>query len=189
MIRALLITAGLAFWSGSLQAEEFPNPLYTNWAKFKPGTSVTQKSSVDAPGFKTETELTYELIKVTEKDVTLKYTANMTFNGQMVATPPQEMVYTKMVTRHEAVAESKEEQPVQEYKSETDPDETLTIDGQKFVCRVSRSTNKMGDINASTKVWQSDDVPGQTLKLESSVDQGAAGKTVTTLVTTKVVIK
>lgn len=185
MIRVLMVSFALAFTGGWLQAEEIPNPLYSNWAKFKPGTSVTQKNVVDAPGFKTETELTYELVKVTDDNLTLKYSTKMTFNGQAVTTPPQEIVHTKMVTKHSSPAASLD----QEYKSEKDPDETLTIDDKKVICKVSRSTSKMAGIQSSTKVWMSEDVPGQTLKMESTVDQGAAGKTVSTLETIKIDIK
>src|SRR5262249_30282313 len=63
----------LALTAGRTAAQEtVDNPEYATWSKFKPGTSVTYKSTTTAAGMMTEATMTITLVEVATDKVVLE---------------------------------------------------------------------------------------------------------------------
>ena len=146
------------------------NPQYTSWAKHKPGTSVTMKMTQAQGGQNRDMELKQTLKEVKPDEVTVEL--QMTAMGQsMPGTPlkikskvtPDEAKYGQLPPG--AKADVKEV-----------GNESVTVGGQTYNCKVSEVTGEAEGTKSNGKLWRSEEVPGEIVKMEMTSD-GANGGT------------
>ena len=80
----LSLVALLVLAAGPAAAEEIENPEFTNWSKFKKGTSVTRKSTVTIRGTPTEQTLTETLVEVAADKVAVATEVVVKVQGQVL---------------------------------------------------------------------------------------------------------
>jgi hypothetical protein len=162
---ALALMAPAAF-----AAEQIDNPMYAQWKKYKPGTWVTTKTVADFGGNKSETETTTKLIEITPEKAVIEMTSVMSFGGQKL--PPQpgtKMDVPAKVNKPDAAATG--DQPKPDVKESS---EDVTVSGKTLKCKVTETTTKGPAGEMTAKVWQSDEVPGSVVKMETKMAQGSS---------------
>jgi hypothetical protein len=159
--------------------DEMDNPQYQQWAKFKVGSSVTMKMVTDSGGFKMEMVTTTTLKALTDKEATIEIKSSMVIGGNKMDQPVQEQ---KIPAKIEKVEVKKVEGEEQEMPKVEEGKESLEIDGKTVACKWTKSTSDMAGSKTVAKIWLSDDVPGNMVKMESTTT-GEATATVKSSVT------
>ncbi len=168
---AVLVSAG-----GSVLAQEkVENPMYATWAKFKPGTSVTHKSTTSGAMFTAESTITTKLVEVTADKVVVEVTITSKAAGKEFQLPAMKQDYAKMVELPKgAKKEDFGKKPEGAVKEGT---ETLKIAGHEIKTKWYEIEVKKDGMEAKSKMWMSDDVPGSLVKMESKVAAPIAAET------------
>ena len=162
---ALVVTGGAA-----LAQEKVENPEYSAWAKYKVGTSVTERTIV--AGTSEETLTTTTLVKVTPEKVVVKVTAVTTEGGKRRAAAPREEEYPKTVALPKGVSKAAfaAGKPKGTKKEGT---ETLKLFGQELTTKwyeyEEKDKEKTSLREFKSKVWVSDEVPMRAVKMHVKV--------------------
>jgi hypothetical protein len=163
---ALVLIAGVAS-----AADTMPNPEFTNWSKFKKGTSVTVKTTSTGGGAESETLSTSTLVEVGEDKVVVEYVSVSKVNGMEFKLPPakREIPKTITVTKVDNTkADPKDPNKPVEVASEMGT-ETIKAVGTEFKTTWRKNKVEAGGTTSISKIWMSDDVPGMMVKMESTV--------------------
>jgi hypothetical protein len=154
----------------ALRAEEKLNPQYASWAKFKPGTRIAQISSSTTNGVRTDTKITWELLKVADTKLTLQGSQEVTFNGKALPNlPPTKFEVKKMVESNPKSGPI----PINEVTEGVDRTVTdegkqdVTIDGKSYSCQVELVTTKFSGDITTYRSWKSEEIPGGLFKAET----------------------
>ena len=155
------------------------SPLYLRWARFKPGTRVVYRETSEVPGQdKTEQQTSYQLMSVSDDKVVVAVKVEFVeAGGKLVANPSQEFTHAH---RFELPAGAKAEDYDRPKGATAAPDETVELLGQKFACKVYKSTGRYESGPTATTTWLSDQVPGGLLR--TVVVASPNNKTTTTVV-------
>ena len=143
------------------------NPKYTNWAKFKPGSSNTIAADADAPQGKVHIEVTRTLVSVADDELVVSTKTVINIMGN-----DREMPAMKETIKAKEIKE--------DIKATGEQD--VTALNKTFKCKVYEVTPKP-DAEKNTKlvpglegrkttVYINDDVPGGIVKLESVLKDG-----------------
>jgi hypothetical protein len=169
MIRTLAFCAVVLALPAAAQDETIPNPLYTNWAKFKPGTEVVLKSTsvtkVAGQETKSESTIAYALKELTDEKAVVEMVSASNVNGTDIKTPPFAMTFTKTIKKAPAA-------PPAGTAAQAKPEEgteTLKIAGGEYKAKWTKVKTSVAGTESVTTTWYSDDVPGTTLKNESVI--------------------
>jgi hypothetical protein len=160
-----MLKVGLAVFAAlALCAQdEVDNPAYKNWAKGKPGTSVTMKM-VTNYGTAMEMESTMTLEEVTADHVTISTVTKMGGN----AMPAQKMNIPAKVKKTEAGKDAPKPE---------EGDEEIEVGGKKIKCHWVKSVTEANGSKTTSKVWSSDEIPGTMAKMESQMEGAMKGTT------------
>lgn len=170
MRRVLGMVAALCLLAGVGMAAEVDNPAYQNWAKYKPGTSITYSQKMDAGGMKMQTEMTQTLKELTPE----KAVVEMAMSSAMMPGSKQTMDIPAKVEEANAV---KPGQLPPGVKGETKSlgKEKLKVGDKEYECEVTQFTGEQQGMKSEGKSWTTDELPGNLVKMEMKAtgDQGA----------------
>lgn len=144
-------------------AQDVPNPAYEAWSKFKPGATAKVVGSTKTMGLETVVEITTRLVEVTPQQATVEVSAVITSGGNRVEQAPERAPVAARVKQSEAPA------PVGE--------EEITVNGQKYHCRVYELKKTEDGTTLTARTWMSDQVPGGIVKVESVTSGQVASDT------------
>jgi hypothetical protein len=165
-----MVASGCLLLAGSALAGQVENPQYTQWAKFKPGTSTTIATSSDAGGQSSKMETKTTLKEVTPDKVVIESAMSMEAGGQKMDMPAQSQEIKKMMDEAPATP-SAPNAPAESPKPQTkESEETVSIAGGSYKCKVTESTVDVGGSKTVSKTWTSDEVPGSLVKMEATSD-------------------
>jgi hypothetical protein len=150
------------------RAEKVDSPTYKHWAKFKPGTTITIVNETTMAGTKFTSEMTTTLISVTADMAVIE--TKFTQNGQ-TATSRSEM-NAKMERLDPNIAPD----PNVETKEST---EEIEVQGKKITAKLTITTDKSA--GTVVKSWTSDEIPGMTVKTETTMTGQVKGTATTTI--------
>jgi hypothetical protein len=175
-VMALCLSAGFALAGNS--------PAYDSWAKLKPGSSVTLKTTAEAAGQKSETETTYVLDEVTADKAVVEVKMSMVASGNKIDLPGRKMDIPKGTTTATPAPKPANPTPTPNVKTS---EETVTISGKPYKCQVTEVTNDANGTKSTSKTWMSDEVPNLLVKSESSTTGAVSAKAV--MEVTKIEVK
>jgi hypothetical protein len=164
----LASVAVLALAVTTASAEDFPNPEFASWSKFKKGTSVTLKTTATAGGVASEVLMTTTLLE-TGADKLVVETATVTKVNNMEFKASAKRDVMKTIKLPDGVKkdakDAKVEKPMGTFEEGT---ETLKIGGTEIKTKWYKSKAEIAGNKTESKTWMSDDVPGGLVKLEST---------------------
>ncbi len=205
MCRSLRLLAVLAILSlsSAVFAEQVDNPAYLNWAKYKPGSSLTLKQSQTMAmmqGMTTETTITQKLVDVKPDKITVEQTMKVSMTG-MPGMPAGAggTERTTTTTIPAKVEKGQEYAPTEaagmkiEIKDMKEGKETVDVKGAKVDTITHEYTAIMtqtpttgpadpsaafmaGGMTMKIKAWTSDTVPGGTVKVDQTGTMGQMGE-------------
>jgi len=158
--------------------ETIDNPEFANWSKFKPGTSVTIKTVNEFSGMSTESTMKTTLLEVGADKIVVETAISMTVSGMKIDNPPMKRDIAKTITLTDEYKKAKAE--AEKHKADVKTEEgteTLTIGGVECKCKWQRSKISIMGNDVESKIWTCDDVPGITVKMESTTSGAASVKT------------
>jgi hypothetical protein len=161
-VAALVLAAGAAFAEDTM-----PNSEFTNWSKFKKGTSVTIKTTTTAGGVTSETLSTSTLVEVGADKVVVEYVSVTKSGGTEVKLPAATRDIPKTIPVVKNVKKDVDPNAPKEVSGE-DGTETLKVLGQEFKTKWRKNKVEVAGITTVSKVWMCDDVPGMMVKMEST---------------------
>jgi hypothetical protein len=165
---ALLFLAPAA---GLARAEDKPaapatkkidNPTYASWAKFKVGTSTTYVTETVAQGQTAKMTATHKLVELTAEKAVIETSMKTEAAGQSFTMPTQRRDELKIL---EVPTGTEATQPKPEIKLGTGD---VTTPAGTFSCQWTETTVAMAGMTNTSKIWQSESVPGGMVKMESS---------------------
>jgi hypothetical protein len=167
--------AVLALATTTLAQETIENPEFKNWSKFKKGTSVTLKNTTTSGEIKSESTITTTLVEVGADKLVVEMAITAKVNDMEFKQPPMKRDVTKTITLPAGVPKpdpaKKPEGTVEEGT------ETVKIGGAEYKTKWYKTKTKAAGVEAESKTWTSDDVPGGLVKSETTTT-GAAPATV-----------
>lgn len=171
------VLCGVSASPGYAQQED--NPLYKHWAQFEPGSYAVVKMITDAAGNKTEMTTTQTLKECTPEKAVIEVKTVMMMSGQKIEQPPTDMEIAAKIPKQDVKGEAPEKDPNTEVKEGT---EEIEIAGKKIKAKWTETKSKQGEMVTTMKVWTSEDVPGQTVKMTSTTTGPIEMKTESELV-------
>jgi hypothetical protein len=184
MLSQILVAACVVACGSVAFAEQIDNPAYTAWAKFKPGTSVTTKtetvSKMGGTENKMEMTTTTKLVDLKPDEATIEMTTQMKMGGADMpasTTPPQ-----KIPAKIDKPADAGGTAPKVDKKEGTDK---VEVGGKTYNTKTVETTTDANGMKTTAKVWQSDEVPGGMVKMESTTTGAMESTSKMTLVDVK----
>jgi hypothetical protein len=167
---AIVAALGFAlFASRTARAEDIDNPEYLSWKGCKAGSFVQTKTVMDG-AMKMETESTTTLVEITAEKAVVETKGKMHMGANVIDQPAQKRDIPAKVKKVEG-GEAKGEKP-------KEGEETVKVDGKDVKAHWTESHTEANGSKTDTKVWQSKDVPGLMVKMESKTT-GPANSTMT----------
>jgi hypothetical protein len=158
--------------------ETIDNPEFASWSKFKVGTSITIKSITEFGGMSTESQQVVKLVEATADKLVLDTAGSTTVAGMKIDIPAMKREIAKTITLTVDLKKAKADAEKLPPDAKTEEGaETLTMGGAQFKCKWRRTQITIMGNATDTKIWTSDDVPGGTLKMESSTGGAMTVKT------------
>jgi hypothetical protein len=173
-VRCLSIAACLAGLSGVVRAEQVDNPAYTSWAKYKPGTTVTYKQSMEMemkmPMAMPQITITEKLVEVKPDAVVLEVSSQSTggMGGPHNMAPHQQEIPAK-IEKEKAEVPSSVKGEVKDVKQGKDK---IDVNGKSVDATTTEMTVEATEPRAMTahvKVWRAEEVPGGMVKTVTDV--------------------
>ena len=168
--RIAMLAALVVMPAAMVRADEtIDNPEFANWSKFKAGTSVTMKTVSEVSGMSNESTLKTTLLEVGSDKVVVETAISMTVGGMKIDVPPMKRDIAKTITVTDDYKKAKAEAEKQKANVKTEEGtETLTIGGVECKCKWTHSKISVMGSDVDSKIWTCDDVPGVTVKMEST---------------------
>ncbi len=177
--RIALLAALVVVPAANVCADEtIANPEFAMWSKFKAGTSVTMKSVSEFSGMSTQSTMKTTILEVGSDKIVVETAISTTVNGMKIDNPPMKREIAKTITVTDDYKKAKAEAEKQKADVKTEEGtETLTIGGVECKCKWTRTKISVMGNDVDSKIWTCDDVPGLTVKMESSSSGAASVKT------------
>ncbi len=166
-----LAVIALALLAAPVRAEEkkmVENPAYKEWAKHKVGALARYEMVNDAMGGQKIT-MTQTLVELTESKAVIQTSMAMDMGGQVMQVPGQKREEPKMVaegTLPMGMPASSEKPTI------TEGTASVTTPAGTFDCKWTEGKGKSGDGTYVFKVWNSDQVPGGMVMMETQSTSG-----------------
>jgi hypothetical protein len=181
-----------AAWLGAValaapaaRAEQVDNPAYQSWAKQKVGTTVSHESTSAVAGQEFKTEMAQKLVELTKEKAVIEATTKINIPG---APPPQPQKMEIAAKVDAAQAKPGQMPPGMKGEVKEQGSEKVEVAGKSYTCKVYTMTGEAQGAKMTGKTWTSDEVPGQLVKMESTIDtQGQKVKS--TMALTKIEAK
>jgi hypothetical protein len=154
----------LSFNATAAAEETVENPAYKMWSVWKEGAYATMQGENRFGEVVTVITTTQTLKKVSADKIIIEVTTATVANGQTNKAEPTTL---EILAREPKLPPEVQEQlkAFTAKVKQTKGKETLTINGKKLDCEWVRSEGEGND----SKVWTSNQVPGETVKTESAV--------------------
>jgi hypothetical protein len=166
-----LVVFGLAV--STVQAgEKVDNPLYKHWAKFKPGAFSQVKTENEVMGQKTVMTVTMTLKELTPEKVIIEMSAVNVMGGNEMKMPPQKQEFLAKIEEEKAKELDTPKKGDKKNGAEIIDvgEEEIKVGDKKLKCKWTEMKIKQEDTTTTTKVWTSDEIPGQVVKTVTSMD-------------------
>ena len=150
------------------------NPVYDSWAKHKPGTSVTAATASEASGMKNDIETVTTLKEVTPEKVVVEMKMSMSVMGNKTEMPAQTMEIPAAASATATPGNPAGQAPAADSKTS---EEKVTVAGKEYAATCTQSKSDQNGMKSETKVWTSPEVPGMTLKMETTTTGQMASTT------------
>lgn len=142
------------------------SPLYTMWAKWKPGAWVRHANTTQMGEQTTKQVITQKLVEVTEEKVVIEMKITMEVAGQTMDLPASKMDFPRWYEEVKAPeTPAPDKKPVMK-----EGEESVTVGGKAYACKTMETSTEMDGTKVWTKTWMSSDVPGGTVKNESKTE-------------------
>jgi len=151
--------------------EKVDNPEYKHWAQFKPGSFSCLKNVVTTMGMKSETTMTTTLKEVTAEKVVVEVEVVTVVAGQTMKVPPEKREIPAKIETVKAQEQIEPKGKIKEGK------EKIEVAGKKIETKWVETELKQDKMVVKSKVWSSDDVPGQVVKIVMSTDGDVKSQT------------
>jgi len=152
-------------------AEEMvENPAYKAWAAYKPGTTVVLESTTDAGAQKLKMEMTQKLLEVSKDKAVVEVTTKLDLPG-VPPQPAQKQTIPAKVKKSEAQTPGKLP-PGAKGEMKEKGTEKISVGGKSYECKVYEFTGEQNGVKSTGKIWQSEKVPGNLVKMESNAKVG-----------------
>ena len=138
------------------------NPVYRNWARFRPGASASYRVVTVQPSSRSEMTLTYTLVAVSPKEVVVESVARLAVNGKEVRMPPNRLTNPRFAGGP-AAAPGKPAGLVDEGS------EPVEAAGRTLPARWTRVKARTQTAENLVQTWSSDDVPGALVRSLTTV--------------------
>jgi len=177
MRHTLLVSAlGVFALSAAALGEMVENPAYANWAKFKPGTSITYTSEMQMQGVNMKSEMTQKLASIDAEKAVLE----LKVKSSGMDMPSQSINIPAKIEKEKVQA-----QPAMPPGAKGDVKvlgkEKLSVAGKDMECQVVQFSSEQEGQKITGKSWTSSDVPGTLVKSEMTMPGDPAGRNVMTL--------
>jgi hypothetical protein len=173
----LASAALVALAAGPAAAQEtIDNGEFTNWSKFKPGTSIVTRMTSGTAGMTNEVTMTITLFEVGTDKVVLETSGVTKAMGMEFKMPVAKRDVPKTITLPKGIKKppTAGAKPEGTYEEGT---ETLKIGGTEVKAKWYKVKTEMGGLKSDAKVWTSDDVPGTVVKMEATTTGLVTGET------------
>jgi hypothetical protein len=165
----MIALCGLALICSTVRAGQVENPAYKEWAKYKPGTSITIATTSDAGGQTSKVETKTTLKEVSDDKVVLETAMSMDAGGQKMDMPAQTTEVKKMMDEMPAMPNAQTQTADAKANTKT-TDESVTTAAGTFKAKCTEATMEANGSKTTSKTWTSDEVPGGMVKMEATTD-------------------
>jgi hypothetical protein len=148
----------------AVEPNKVENPLYTRWAKFKPGTTVRIETKTENPAKTIEQTTIYKLVEINDSQLVVDMTIEIRDGGRKDTGPAQSFTHKRWFDLPKGMtAESltKPRNVLEEGK------EKITVAGREFDTIWYKSKAKVEAGDTFIKAWYSDAAPGGLVKEEN----------------------
>jgi hypothetical protein len=177
MIRLLPFIVAMVCLSGSTAlGQTVEAPIYTSWARFPVGTTITLRTTYESSdGKKDESTTTQRLVSKGEKEVVVEQVRPADDGEEITQTFKHRRLFPLL-------GGMKPEDVGKPRDALAQGEETLQIAGKSFktIWHDQRSQTEAGP--AITRSWIADDVPGRLLKAVTRLEKGTTATTTIVLV-------
>ena len=164
-VAALASVVLLAFGGPVTADDTVENPEFTNWSKFKKGTSITLQSIATVNGKPAEQTLTETLVEVADDKVAIVTEVIVVVRGNTIK--PNALRREVLKTIALAKGAKKEDVLAGRPTGTTDEGtETIDVCGTKMKTRWFKFKTESANLTTEGKVWIADGVPGRVVKSE-----------------------
>jgi len=181
----LAMMACVCLLVGSAAAELVENPGYTNWAKYKPGTSVTYAHETSSSGMNMQMEMTQTLKEITPEKAVIEMTMKssmMPGGGQTHAVDIPAKIEAAQMQAPDKLPEGMKGEAKSLGK------EKVKVGDKEYECEVTHVKGEAQGMTTDGKTWMSSEVPGSMVKTEMKAT-GAQGDMESKMTLKSVVIK
>jgi len=147
--------------------EMMDNPQYTSWAKFGVGTKITLENSTESQGMTQTAIMTQTLTDINPDSLIYEMSIKTSINGQDMEMPPQQQTVPAKIPAGTPTRPSE----VPGVTIIEERQEVVTVGDKSFNTRVTKFEMQGGEeqnnFTSTTTVWESDEVPGMMVRMES----------------------
>ena len=168
-MKAILAVSALALVASHAgEAPKMANPMYTGWAAFKPGATVTFQSHETRDGKEVSSSETTSILKsVDAEKVSVE---SLTRRPEAGKAPVEFKSLGNFAKSGFSPAGPNE-------GDRTEGDEVVEVAGRKVKCHWTQVKGKHPESAMVFKFWVSPEIPGGTVKSEMTVESSKEGKT------------
>lgn len=148
----------------AIEPTKFENPLYTRWAKFKPGTLARVETVTENPKQKIEQTTTYKLTEVTDTKVVVDISIEIRQDGKKDAGPAQTFTHQRWFTLPPGRTLDSILKPANLIEEGT---EKITVGGKEYDAKWYKSKVRVEAGETFVTEWYSDAAPGGLVKEEN----------------------
>jgi len=151
--------------AGDEKGEMIDNPMYKQWAEFKPGATVvllektvhTGEDKEQFPDGIEEKAITHKLLKVSPKQVLLSTVVTEKVFLGSVESAPTKTTYNARIKKSALMA------VLEEYQAKAG-EETIDLLGKMVKCKTLAGSTTKGGTQIEYKLWLAKNVPGGIVK-------------------------
>ncbi|MFZ2960405.1 MAG: hypothetical protein WA705_26290 [Candidatus Ozemobacteraceae bacterium] len=163
---ALALAFLLAVTNIDLAADMVVNPAYAKWAKFKVGTYVKYKKTVEANGKTTESELTKTLVEVSSSKAVIETAESISIVGKKTDVTKTRFEFPARIEKFTPMADRKQNLDVQ--ISPQQSEEQITVAGEIIKCKTMTSSFDTGGAEKAFKTWTNENIPESLVKSDTT---------------------
>ena len=178
LLFTLAVLSMMSLATSTRAADLVDNPTYQSWASHKPGTTVHLQQQMNVGGMSMNHEITETLKEVTPDKATIEYAIVMDIGGQKHEQKNTQSIPAK-------IEKGQEQMPPNMKGTVKDAgSEKVEAGGKSYDCKVLEFTGESPHGKSSGKMWRSDDIPGDLVKMEMKIEgkmQGTITMTATSV--------
>jgi hypothetical protein len=168
LIKLAAVAALVLSVAAANAADKIDNPLYKSWAKYKPDTSVTTKTSIEAGPTTIETITTTKLLEVKDDKVVVEVSVTSKIMGMETKQPATKQDIPKQVDVGSVPPGLGADKTAKVDGQSDTGKKKVKVGGTEYECQWVKVKN--GDTEGET--FTSEDVPGMVVKMVSKAKTG-----------------